>query len=280
MKFHPRRPWLAAALTLLVPGLGQLYAGEVRRAGAVWLGYYGLLAGLLVFKVPGTFPGLIVFLLAVLSCFLWVARDAFRLTGRSRSAAYVLQPFNRWYLYLAITVASNLLASQILVFSPVRAFRLASASMAPSILEGDRVYADLSRYRGSTPPARGDVVLYQRDDRPEVLVVARVIGLEGERIEVRDKKVIIDGRPLADPWAYHNDSFTYPVNALSPGPLRQRDQYPALTIPSGSVFLMGDSRDNSYDSRFLGPVPLSALRGRLLYVYWSADWSRIGRSLR
>jgi signal peptidase I len=97
---------------------------------------------------------------------------------------------------------------------------------------------------------------------------------------VRNKRVFLNGQPLSDRWAHHTDPMTHPVNALFPGPLRQRDQYPARIVPDGTVFVMGDSRDNSYDSRFLGPIPVSALRGRMLYVYWSADGSRIGRPLR
>lgn len=276
MKPKPRRPWIAAALTLLTPGLGQLYAGEMRRAVAVFLGYLGLLAGLLVLKVSRNFLGLILFALALLSCLLWVTWDAARI-ARDRPV-YTLRPFNRWYLYLVITVACGLLASQILALSPIRAFRLVSTNMEPSILVGDHLYADLSRYHDAAP-TRGDVVVYEREDSPGNLVVARVIGLEGEQIEIREKRVFLDGRPLDDPWAQHSDPQMYPGNALNPGPFRQRDQFPARTIPSGSVFLMGDNRDNSYDSRFLGPSPVSALRGRLLYVYWSADRSRIGRAL-
>jgi signal peptidase I len=249
----------------------------MRRAAAVFLGYLGLLAGLFMLKVPRNFLGLILFALALLSCLLWVMWDAARI-ARDRSV-YTLRPFNRWYLYLVITVAGGLLASQILALSPIRAFRLVSGNMEPSILVGDHFCTDLTRYRDAAP-TRGDVVVYEREDSPGNLVVARVIGLEGEQIEIRDKRVFLDGRPLDDPWAHHSDPQMYSGNALVPGPFRQRDQFPARTIPSGSVFLMGDNRDNSYDSRFLGSVPVSALRGRLLYVYWSADRSRIGRSLQ
>jgi signal peptidase I len=277
MTKNPRRPWIAAALTLLLPGLGQLYAGEGRRGISLSLGFVGLFAGLLWLKVPRTFLGLIVLFLSVLFYFVWTAWDAARI-ARYRPI-YSLRPFNRWYLYLILTVAGGLLASQIVRVSPIRTFRLVSANMEPSIHEGDLVLADLTRYRGAAP-ARGDVVLFERDNRPGGWSVARVIGLEGEEIQVRNKRIFLDGQPLSDPWAHHTDSQVHPVNALNPGPLRQRDQYPARIVPDGTVFLMGDSRDNSYDSRFLGPIPISALRGRMLYVYWSADRSRIGRALR
>jgi signal peptidase I len=277
MTRNPRRPWLAAVLTLLFPGLGQLYAGEARKGISLAFGFLALFAGMLLLKVPRNFLGLIVFVLSILSYFLWTAWDAARI-ARYRPI-YTLRPFNRWYLYVILTVASGLLASQIIRFSPILTFRLVSANMEPSIHEGDLFFADLTRYR-SAAPVRGDVVLFEREDHPGVWSVARVIGLPGEEIHVRNKRVFLNGQPLSDRWAHHSDPEIYPINALNPGPYRQRDQYPARIVPDGTVFLMGDSRDNSYDSRFLGPVPVSALRGRALYVYWSPDEARIGRTLR
>jgi signal peptidase I len=277
MTKNPRRPWVAAVLTLLLPGLGHLYAGEGRKGVSLSLGFLGLFAGCLWLKIPRSFLGFLVFVLALLAYLVWTLWDAVRI-ARYRPI-YTLRPFNRWYLYLLLTVAGGLLASQIVRFSPMRTFRLVSANMEPSIHEGDLVFADLTRYRSSAP-VRGDVVLFERADRPGIWSVSRVIGLEGEEVQVRNKRVFLNGQPLSDPWARHTDPVTHAVNALFPGPLRQRDQYPARMVPEGTVFLMGDNRDNSYDSRFLGPVPLSALRGRLLYVYWSSDEARIGRALR
>ena len=137
--------------------------------------------------------------------------------------------------------------------------------------------ADLTRY-GRSAPVRGDVVLFEREGLRS-WSVARVIALPGEEIGIRNKRVLLDGQPLSDRWAHHTDPQIYSIHALFPGPYRQRDQYPARIVPEGTVFLLGDSRDNSYDSRFLGPVPVSALRGRVLYVYWSAEEARIGRAL-
>lgn len=277
MTRNPRRPLLAAVLTLFFPGLGQLYAGEARRGLSLALGFFSLFAGMLLLKVPRSFLGMIVFILVILSWFVWTAWDAARI-ARYRPI-YTLRPFNRWYLYVVLTIAGGLLASQIIRFSPMRTFRLASSNMEPSIHEGDLFFADLTRYQGTTP-ARGEVVLFEREDLRGSWSVARVIALPGEEIQVRNKRVLLNGQPLSDRWAHHSDPEIHPVNALFPGPYRQRDQYPARTVPEGTVFLMGDSRDNSYDSRFLGPVPVSALRGRVLFIYWSPDEARIGRSLR
>ncbi|HEX6899017.1 MAG TPA: signal peptidase I [Thermoanaerobaculia bacterium] len=271
----PRRPWIAAALTLLVPGLGQLYGGELKRALAVYLGYYCLFIALLVSGLPRTFGGLIVLLLAALLLHVWMIWDAVRIARRN--TAYVLKPYNRWYLYLVVMAVAFFLSPRVLALSPVRAFQIPSGNMEPAVRVGDHLYADMRYYR-SAGPARGDLAVLASPEN-SALIIMRVIGLEGERIEIRDKKVYIDSQPLADPWgryqAPQNNTFAFEIPEL-----QQRDNFGPLKIPMGSVFVMGDNRDNSYDSRFIGPVPISSLRGRLLYVYWSPDRSRIGTYLR
>lgn len=275
MSEKPRRPWVAVLLTLLVPGLGQLYAGEPKRAVMIYLGGNGLLIGLLLAGVPKTFPGFILFLLVLLAGFLWVIWDAARIASQKK--VYVPELYNRWYVYFAITLAAGFASQYLLTLSPVRAFQIPSGSMEPALLIGDHLYADMTRYR-SAMPARGDVIVFASPEDPARINIGRVIGLPGEEIDIRNKTVYIDGQRLADPWAHHQDL------AINPSAYSQvialRDDFGPSKIPTDAVFVLGDNRDNSYDSRFYGPVPLSSLQGRLLYVYWAADRSRIGTSLK
>ncbi|HEY0511737.1 MAG TPA: signal peptidase I [Thermoanaerobaculia bacterium] len=271
----PRRPWIAALLTLLVPGLGQLYGGEPGRAIAVYLGYVVLLAGLLLIGLPKTFSGLIVFLLALLAYVLWVVWDAVRIARRKQD--YVLKPCNRWYGYVAAVLVANLLIGpRLLALSPVKAFRIPSGSMEPAVRVGDHLYADMAGYR-SARPSRGDLVIFVSPDSSGQKL-GRVIGLPGERIELRNKLVYVDGQRLGDPWGHARKD--QPALVFSSPALRARDDLAPVAIPGDSVFILGDNRDNSYDSRFYGPVPVSSLQGRALYIYWSPDRSRIGMSLR
>src|SRR6476659_8965011 len=102
----PRRPWIAAVLALLAPGMGQLYGGELGRAAALYLGYLILLLVLLWSGLPKTFVGLVVFVVVLLTFFLWTIWDA---ASRARGKQdYVLKPINRWYLYVAAIVAVSL----------------------------------------------------------------------------------------------------------------------------------------------------------------------------
>ncbi|TMA56152.1 MAG: signal peptidase I, partial [Deltaproteobacteria bacterium] len=97
----------------------------------------------------------------------------------------------------------------------------------------------------------------------------------GQTVEVRSKQVYINGKPWDDPHA----TFTPPRGGAGSG-----ENYGPYTVPTGTVFVMGDNRDQSYDSRFWGPVPLSDIKGQALIIYWSWDgpdrwvrWERIGR---
>jgi len=271
----PRRPWVAALLTLPLLGLGQLYAGEPRRALAVYLGFVGLMIALFWGRIPATFVGLIASLLALLLYVAWVIWDAARIARLKRD--YVLKAYNRWYLYIAvILIVGSVPWSPVLARAPIKSFEIPSGSMKPSLLVGDYLYADMTYYR-SAKPERGDLIVYSSPEHPKIKKVGRAIGLEGERIEIRDKAVYIDGKRLEDPWARHLDSQTI---ASSPSREARRDQLGPEKIPAGTFFVLGDNRDNSYDSRFFGPVPLSLIWGHPLYVYWSPDRSRIGARLK
>lgn len=134
------------------------------------------------------------------------------------------------------------------------------------MLEGEHFVAILSRTR--SVPSRGDIVLLERPGGG--LVTFRVIGLPGETLEIRNKVVLIGGKPLQGDWRVHRD----------PGTFRERDILEPITIPREHLFVMGDNRDNSSDSRFFGPVPVRALRGRPLLIYWSPQKSRIGSRVK
>ncbi len=164
----------------------------------------------------------------------------------------------------------------------VQAFRIPSASMEPSLLVGDHLLVDKQVFSPSAGPleaallgkrrvARGDVAVFKFPEDPARDFVKRVIGLPGERVEIRAKAVWIDGRRLEEPWA----RFTAPP--LSPHDpeytLRSehlRDDWGPATVPPGHLLVLGDNRDNSRDSRYWGFLREDQVKGRALVVYWSA----------
>ena len=109
-------------------------------------------------------------------------------------------------------------------------------------------------------PQRGDVVVLTPPiSSGKKDFIKRVIALGGETVEVKDKTVFINGRILNEPYKYCSKTD------IRPG---ERDNLPPFTIPEGSLFVMGDNRDKSYDSRMFGPVPIENIRGKAVFIYW------------
>ena len=156
---------------------------------------------------------------------------------------------------------------------PVRTFRTPANSMAPTLEKGDYFIAKMERY-GDRAPERGDIVIFPFPEDTSKLFVKRVIGLPGERIQIKDKAVFINNRPLNDPWGSHLDKRSLP------GDDAPRDNYGPVSIPEGWIFVLGDNRDFSQDSRFWGFVEINEIKGKPLFIYWSDDWNRIGKQIR
>ncbi len=171
----------------------------------------------------------------------------------------------------------------------VQAFKIPSGSMLPTLQIGDHILVNkfiygprleipltqtsLGQLPGLRRPKPGDVVVFVWPKDRSKDFIKRVMAVEGQTIEVRSKQVYVDGQPWDDPHA------TY-----APGHAGPSDSYGPFTVPPGTIFVMGDNRDQSYDSRFWGPVPLSDIKGKALIIYWSWDgpdrwvrWERIGR---
>lgn len=275
---HAKRPSLAIAilLSLLAPGAGHLYAGRLGKGLTLWLvGTAGVWAALLG-GLASTFMGLVVLLAGVAAYGIAVAVSAGLDAARAHGAK---SGKGRWFAVVILIVCQVMLGHLPLrLWAPVRAFKMPSGGMEPTLLVGDFMMADMAAWSRHAPQ-RGELVIHRMPNEPERLIVKRVIGLPGDRIEIRAKRVYIDGRPIEDPWAVHSDSHTYADSRFYPPQVLRRDQLEPLVVPEGSFFLLGDNRDESNDSRFSGPVDRSLLVGRPLYIYWSVDSRRIGQSL-
>jgi signal peptidase I len=213
--------------------------------------------------LPKSFGGFILSLIIVLLYLGWSIWDAAKLARGQE--AYLLKPFNRWYGYAVLGLGAVFLSYHVGKCLPIKTYRAPSVAMEPSLRAGD--YFVAARDRGSRIPARGSIVIVEW---PRFSLVAfRVIGLPGETLEIRNKVVFIEGRPLSSDWGTARDPANY----------QGRNFFQPITIPRDAVFVLGDNRDNSSDSRFFGPVPIRSIRGRALFVYWAKDKSRIGTRL-
>jgi signal peptidase I len=159
-----------------------------------------------------------------------------------------------------------------------QAFSIPSGSMQPTLLVGDYLLVNKFIYGIRNPftnrvmiplgqPHRGDVVVFIFPQDQSKDYIKRVIGLPGDKVQVINKKVFINGKLLETPQARYTD------NLLIPPPSRptesSRDNFGPVVVPPASYFVMGDNRDHSYDSRFWGFVPMDALKGKALIIYFS-----------
>ena len=161
-----------------------------------------------------------------------------------------------------------------------QAFKIPTGSMEDNLKIGDHIVVNKFIYgpKGDGPIGRlfplrevrrGDIIVFRYPLQPETDFVKRVVGLPGDTITVRDKKVSVNGKPLDEPYVVYDDPQTYPASELLPEPYRSRDQFGPYHVPEGQYFAMGDNRDRSSDSRYWGTVPRSMIKGRAFMVYWS-----------
>lgn len=163
---------------------------------------------------------------------------------------------------LDATIFAALISLVIIVFV-VQAFFIPSGSMEPTLRVGDRILVGKFAYR-LWEIRRGDTIVFRYPLNPNKDFVKRVVGLPGERIELKEGLVLIDGRPLGE---------LYPTT-LPGGDRACSSSYGPEVVPSDKVFVLGDNRCNSEDSRFFGFVPIKNVVGRAMVVYWPPE--RIG----
>jgi signal peptidase I len=174
----------------------------------------------------------------------------------------------------------------------VQAFKIPSGSMKPTLLIGDHILVNKFIYGVKIPfirknlisisePKRGDVIVFIYPEDRSKDFIKRVIGVGGDTIEIRNKKIFLNGLPFQDTHGVYVDDF------IIPGTIQPRDNFGPMTVPKDAVFTMGDNRDQSYDSRFWGVVDLKDVLGKAFIMYWSWNredhnvrWSRLGRLVR
>ncbi len=172
----------------------------------------------------------------------------------------------------------------------VQAFKIPSGSMIPTLLIGDHILVNKFIYGTQVPftdkkvlvitnPKRGDIVVFKYPEDLSKDFIKRVVGVGGDIVEEKDKVVYVNGRPLNEPYTQHTDSS---INTVEP-----RDNFGPYLVPTGKIFVMGDNRDQSYDSRYWGYVDLKLIKGKAMIIYWSWDStttspriSRMGKILR
>jgi signal peptidase I len=174
----------------------------------------------------------------------------------------------------------------------VQAFKIPSGSMKETLQIGDHILVNKFIYGVKLPylqttlipiknPQRGDIVVFEFPEDKDKDFIKRVVGVAGDVVEVRNKQVWVNGVLQQGSFIVNSDPHVFPGN------LQPRDNFGPVTVPEHSLFVMGDNRDHSYDSRYWGFVDLKAVKGQAFIIYWSWDkdnfgvrWGRIGTILK
>ncbi len=161
----------------------------------------------------------------------------------------------------------------------VQAFRIPTGSMMDTLLIGDFLFVNKFLYGARVPftdvrlpevrsPQPGDIIVFKYPGDLKRDFIKRCIAVGGQTVEIRDKVVYVDGVPVDEPYVIHTDVRVFPKE-ISP-----RDNMDPVYVPRGYVFMMGDNRDNSHDSRFWGPLDENLIKGKALILYWSWNGER------
>jgi signal peptidase I len=279
----PRKPWLAGILTFITIGLGHLYYGDIKKGIILFIGGQLLLILALSFFLFYAPVGPIIAIIGGISYIVYCINDSIRGANQYK-LSYSIKKYNRWYFYLLFWFVASFVIQAIvgtaIKSNIAQAYNIPSGGMMQTLLIGDNIIADKFTYKTSTP-RRGDIVIFPFPEDPSKDFLQRIIALNGESIEIIDKKILINGKILHEPYATHKEKRILPQD------LQPRDNFGPVRIPDDSVFVMGDNRDNSYDSRYWGFVKKSSIKGKAVNIYWSWDkenlrvrWDRIGKKIK
>lgn len=158
----------------------------------------------------------------------------------------------------------------------VQAFKIPSGSMLPTLLIGDHLLVNKFIYGIRVPfsgkvlvplkdPKSGDIIVFKFPKDRTIDYIKRVVGVPGDKIEVKNKKVYRNDKLAEDPFAHFTST------TMLPGSVSPKDNFGPITVPEGKYFVMGDNRDNSSDSRFWGFVETNDVLGKAMIIYWSWD---------
>jgi len=268
-------PWVAAFLTVLTPGLGHLYIGQPRRGITLFI--LILIADtLLMFAMMGVLARFWMFAVSfamLVGLWLFILIDAVVRARRTPAAA--LQGQNRWTIYVGAFVLACLVfaapciyALQAYASGRLICLSMVNSSMEPTLETGEFLLADATYYR-SRLPMRGEVAVYRHPKQVELNpVIKRIVAVGGDRIAIKAGHAIVNGMAVEEPYVEEDAAAGEFANLAE------------TQVPAGYVFVLGDNRAHSVDSRNSvahGPVPLGNLTGRVTDVAISRHLARMGR---
>ena len=273
-----RSPLAAFFLSIIMPGLGQMYNGQLLKGAIYHLIGYSLLFILSISVLRNSYQGMIVFLCSNIIYYIFIFSDAIYIAIKRKYLD--LKKYNKWYAYILVLMLGVMIsyASDDIIKNRllgIKAYNIPAGSMIPSLLIGDHVMVDL---KDNANPQKGDVIVFDYPDDNSKQFIKRVVGVGGDKIELKNKKLYINNTYIKESYIIHRDEKTEKS---------KRDNLGPYTVPEDSYFVLGDNRDQSYDSRFWGVIKKAHIKGKAIYIYFSFDeedlkirWDRIGKIIK
>jgi signal peptidase I len=273
----------AVILSILMPGLGQISCGKIKRGVFIYIGGLLLvLISLIILTKPIPPFNIISPVILFIGFYLFAIIDAI-LIARNPENTLRMNPIIGYILLVAIWQVNGRIVTPIITEAVkqdfIQAYKIPSRAMEPTLLVGDHILVDMNIYKHSEPK-HGDVVIFPYPVNPEKDFIKRIVAIGGDTIEIKEKQVYLNGKMLFEPYVVHKDPNMIPANQ------QPRDIFGPITIPNNAVFVMGDNRDESLDSRFWGIVKKDTIKAKIINLYWSWDkdvgdvrWRRIGKPI-
>lgn len=280
-----RNPFSALLLSI-IPGLGQVYNGQLKK-GLVFLTIDLLVP--IAFGLTGILNklnGLATLLVFSLSFIIYRMADGF--IQAKKLTNYELKSYNKWYVYLSFAIVLGVVRTflDLPASTGIQTFKIPTPSMNPTMQPGDRVVASLNYY-DNNPIQQGDIVVFNSPQGG--IWTFRVIGLPKDSIEIIEGKVYVNNKinvlTTKDEYVLDDQEVTQYQEQINPTKSIKTLRYKnvamtdtrtleKMVVPENEYFLMGDNRDNAFDSRFLGTIKRDDILGRVIYSYWGATPDR------
>ncbi|MDR0232054.1 MAG: signal peptidase I [Dysgonamonadaceae bacterium] len=291
-KINPRKAIFAFLLSAIVPGLGQLYNGQLKKALIFSLGTLTYSLGINILGLKIHFWIYVIALAVLVILRLFIAIEATVTANKSKE--YELKSYNKWYVYLlsiviwyfTVSMFERIASETQYIISIVR-----SNSGFPTVVAGDYILGDYGFYN-SQEPTYGDLVILSMPNGERYIY--RIIGMPNDTLSIENQLVKYNDKELSSKLIstlfyekYEMEEF---VEILPNGVeykfvrsktpfFQENDTIEEIIVPNNSYFLLGDNRNFSFDSRFIGFVQREQIQGKLVSIYFSKDLKRINESL-
>jgi len=290
--YKPRKPLIAFLLSLIIPGLGQIYNGQIKKG---MLLFFLLIAPLFVFaqiRLANSFYGLVLIFLLELALRIFTLVDAVRVAKRRKE--FLPKKINTWQynVLFAAAMLCILFLCDVKEILGIQTVKIPTASGQPTVQEGDWVVADFRAYE-DVAPDYGDIIVFKQSDG--YLYNYRIIGLPNDTIDINTNLVSVNNKACKATFIKETAIDRVPVLEFEEE-LPNKHKYHIykwkdvtdtsystmkdIIVPMENYFVMGDNRNNAADSRYIGFVKKEDIKGRFIYSYWGKTLKRINVDFR